>query len=60
MLPAGFEPEIPASERPNNHALDHAAAGIGMLYITVGNPADNEQKARFIMPIKNVIKKTVA
>ena len=25
MLPAGFEPAIPASERPQNHALDHAA-----------------------------------
>jgi len=42
MFPAGFEPAIPASERPKNHALNHAATGIGMLYITVGKPEDNE------------------
>jgi hypothetical protein len=29
MPPAGFVPEIPASERPQTHALDLAAAGIG-------------------------------
>jgi hypothetical protein len=28
MTPAGFEPEIPASERPQAHALDHAASGM--------------------------------
>ena len=27
--PAGFEPTIPASERPQTHALDPAATGIG-------------------------------
>ena len=29
MPPAGFEPEIPASERPQILALDSAATGIG-------------------------------
>ena len=29
MPPAGFEPAIPASERPQTQALDHAATGIG-------------------------------
>jgi hypothetical protein len=29
MLPAGFEPAIPASERPQTNALDRAATGIG-------------------------------
>ena len=29
MTPAGFEPIIPASERPQTHALDRAATGIG-------------------------------
>jgi hypothetical protein len=29
MPPAGFEPAIPASERPENHALNRAATGIG-------------------------------
>jgi hypothetical protein len=28
-LPVGFEPAIPASERPQTHALDHAATEIG-------------------------------
>jgi hypothetical protein len=29
MPPAGFEHAIPASERPQTHALDRAATGIG-------------------------------
>jgi hypothetical protein len=29
MPPAGFEPAIPASERPQTHALDSAVTGIG-------------------------------
>jgi hypothetical protein len=29
MPPAGFEPTIPASRRPQTHALDRAATGIG-------------------------------
>jgi len=31
MLQAGFEPSIPASERPKTHALDCAATGIGRI-----------------------------
>jgi hypothetical protein len=31
MPPAGFESAIPASERPQTHALDRAATGIGQL-----------------------------
>jgi hypothetical protein len=31
MTPAGFEPIIPASERPQTHALDGAATGIGRI-----------------------------
>ena len=27
MPPAGFEPAIPATERPQTHALDRAATG---------------------------------
>ena len=30
MPPAGFEPAVPASERPQTHALDRAATGIGV------------------------------
>jgi len=29
MLPVGFEPKIPVSERPQTHALELTAAGIG-------------------------------
>jgi len=29
MLPVGFEPTIPGSERPQTHALDRAATGTG-------------------------------
>jgi hypothetical protein len=31
MHQTGFEPEIPANERPQTHALDGAATGIGIL-----------------------------
>jgi hypothetical protein len=30
MPPAGFELAVPASERPQTHALDGAATGIGI------------------------------
>jgi len=30
-LPAGFEPTIPGSERPQTHVLDGAATGTGLL-----------------------------
>jgi len=33
-VPAGFEPAIPAIERPQTHALDRAAAGTDLTYIT--------------------------
>jgi len=29
MPPPGFEPTIPASKRPQTHALDRAATGVG-------------------------------
>jgi hypothetical protein len=31
MPPAGFEPTIPASERPQTYDLDRAAIGMGLL-----------------------------
>ena len=33
MPPTGFEPIMPAAERPQTHALDRAATGIGSPYI---------------------------
>ena len=34
MFPTGFEPSFPASERPQTHALDRKATGIGGLLYT--------------------------
>jgi len=33
MPPAGFEPSVPANERPQTHAWDRAATGIGFMCI---------------------------
>jgi hypothetical protein len=38
MLPAGFEPEIPAIERPQTDALDLAAAGTGSVLFNEYEP----------------------
>ena len=35
MPPAGFEPAIPASERPQTHVLDRAATGIGTNFTNI-------------------------
>jgi hypothetical protein len=47
MPPGGFETMIPASARPQTHALDRAATGIGIEYTycqihvyTKGGPAE--------------------
>jgi hypothetical protein len=37
MPPAGFEPTIPVSERPQTHVLDGAATGIGLSNLLLGN-----------------------
>jgi hypothetical protein len=37
MPPMGFEPTIPASERPQTYFLDRAATGIGPGYLTLYN-----------------------
>ena len=35
MPSAGFEPVIPASERPQTQALDRAIIGLGRLFLTI-------------------------
>jgi hypothetical protein len=35
MLPVGFEPAIPASERPQTFALDRAATGTAVIIIII-------------------------
>jgi hypothetical protein len=37
MHPMGFEPAILSSERPQSHALDRAATGVGLPHNTEGN-----------------------
>jgi len=44
MPRAGFEPAIPASERPQTHASDRAATGIGVPNISQWNSYLPEQK----------------
>jgi hypothetical protein len=36
MPPAVFEPSIPAGERPQTHALDRSATGIGYTFQNLG------------------------
>jgi hypothetical protein len=36
MPPAGFEPAITATQRPQAHVLDRAATGIGIILRTIG------------------------
>ena len=45
MPPEGFETAIPASERPQTHALDRAATGIGSPNIRVLNILDRIDNA---------------
>jgi len=35
MPPAGIEPLIPTSERPQTQALDRAAIGLGRLFLAI-------------------------
>ena len=36
MSPVGFEPTISAGERPQTYALDRAATGTGILFVSSG------------------------
>ena len=42
MPPTGFEPAVPASERPQTHALDRAATGISLLNNTSTNTTNTK------------------
>jgi hypothetical protein len=46
MSPAGFEPAIPASKRPQTHALDRAATGIGTIILVCINKYGTEDLLR--------------
>ena len=49
MPPAGFEPTISASERPQTYALDHAAIGTGPKYINYTVIAPLSTRSRLII-----------
>jgi hypothetical protein len=49
MQPAGFEPTIPASERPQIHSLDRAAIGIGFAQYSAA-------KYEFFLTLSNNLK----
>jgi hypothetical protein len=62
MFPAGFDPSLPASERPQTHALDRVATGIGVSNVGVNKPrkirwarhvAQNRSAYVFIVKGKN-------
>jgi hypothetical protein len=44
MLPEGFEPAIPANERPQTHVLDRAATGIGNILLSLLKNKSNLKK----------------
>jgi hypothetical protein len=52
MPPVGCEPTIPARERPQTHALDRAAAGIGFIMLYGGIILCIYQSVGFLNPFK--------
>jgi hypothetical protein len=54
--PAGFEPTIPVSERPQTHALGRAATGIGIYWSIVQNLSRRICHFRYVAVIKRLDK----
>jgi hypothetical protein len=52
MSPAGFEPTIPANKRPQTHALDRAATGIGDKPYAVNECIDKKRNVNSFGKIK--------
>jgi hypothetical protein len=48
MSPVGFEPATPSSERPQTHALDRVATGIGKIAINMPNVKSPRETNRHI------------
>jgi hypothetical protein len=46
--PVGFEPAIPASERPQTHALDRAATRIKLVIINVNTEYLIEEQYKYV------------
>jgi hypothetical protein len=51
MRPAEFAPAIPASERPQIHALDRAATGIGQYGALVKSNIPEDHRVEKITPV---------
>ena len=51
--PGGFEPTIPISERPQTHALDRTATGIGWIR-SPDRPARSESLTDYAIPAQEV------
>jgi hypothetical protein len=49
MRPAGFETTILASERPQDHALDRAATGMGKYVILQDRKKEHSTKTTFLL-----------
>ena len=54
MLPAGFEPAIPASERPQTHALDRAVTHLMPYSETIAVCSENHTQYINVFCGKNV------
>jgi len=48
MLPAGFEPAIPANERPQTHVVERAATGISCYFCGISRHLDIIRVRRFL------------
>ena len=58
MTPAGFEPAIPASERPQTHVLDRKTTEISkQFYSSVNHNEDSDVKLS-VMKMNNMLFKT--
>ena len=52
MHPAGFEPAIPARERPQNHAISRAATGTGSRDYRIMKLFVYNKKSEFVVTVK--------
>ena len=50
MLPPEFEPIVPPNERPQRHALDRAAIGIGWDVFQCGKYLTKYKETFFVIP----------
>jgi hypothetical protein len=59
MIPAGFELKIPASKRPQTHALDRAVTGVGSTNIKAIKVTVIMRLAGHVGRVENVLFKQI-